>query len=440
MPDTRPKSLFAPPAPLAERLRPQSLEEFVGQTHLLGPGKVLNRLLASGRLPSLILWGPPGCGKTTLARLLAKSIKAHFVTLSAVDAGVKDMRQVVEEAQRQQKLARRTVLFVDEIHRFNRSQQDFLLPYVEDGTLTLIGATTENPSFKVVAPLLSRCKVLVLKPLTPEEISIILRRALTVEKRRLRKDIQVEEGVLETLAQAAQGDARVALNFLEALLETAPEEDGVKYLRKQTLAELGLEKPLLYDRAGEEHFNLISAFHKSLRGSDPDAALYWLVRMLEAGEDPLYIARRMIVMAAEDIGNADPQALLVAVAAKEAFEALGRPEGDIPLAQAAIYLACAPKSNAVYRAVKAAREDVKRFGALPVPVHLRNPETALMRALGYGRDYKYPHNFPEGFVKQDYLPEKLRHRCYYAPTERGNEKEIRKRLSHWRKIMGKKDA
>ncbi len=360
--------------------------------------------------------------------------------LSAVDAGVKDMRKVVEGAQRRQKLASRTVLFIDEIHRFNRAQQDFLLPYVEDGTITLIGTTTENPSFKVVAPLLSRCKVLVLKPLSPEEITIILKRALKEEEKRLNQVIYVEEDLLENLAKAAQGDARVALNFLEALLEIAPEKEGQKYIDQDLFKELGLEKPLLYDRSGEEHFNLISAFHKSLRGSDPDAALYWLVRMLEAGEDPLYIARRMIVMAAEDIGNADPQALMIAVAAKEAFEALGRPEGDIPLAQAALYLACAPKSNAVYRALKAVREDVRQYGALPVPLHLRNPETALMRALGYGRGYKYPHNFPEGFVKQDYLPEKLRRRRYYEPTDRGEEKEIRRRLSHWRKILGKEDS
>ncbi len=433
-----PKGLFEPKAPLAERLRPQTLDQFVGQSHLLGPEKILSRLLASRKLPSLILWGPPGCGKTTLAKILAQTVKAHLVTLSAVDSGIKEMRKVIEEAQKRSRLGSQTILFIDEIHRFNKAQQDFLLPYVESGVITLIGATTENPSFKVISPLLSRCKVLVLKPLSPEEIKTILKRAVEEEKRRLgRISLEVEDKVLDLLAEAAEGDARVALNFFEALVDIAPEQDQVKKITVGLLKEAALEKPLFYDRAGEEHYNLISAFHKSLRGSDPDAALYWLARMLEAGEDPLYIARRMIVAASEDVGNADPQALLLAVAAKEAFEALGSPEGELALAQAAVYIACAPKSNAVYRALEAAREEVKRHGALPVPMHLRNPETALMRALGYGRGYKYPHNFPEALVKQDYLPEKLKGRVFYKPSDRGFEKVLGERLKAWREKLSR---
>ncbi len=421
------RGLFSPPAPLAERLRPRNLKEFVGQTHLLGEGRLLSRLLRQKKLPSLILWGPPGCGKTTLARLLAQEIGAAFLTLSAVEAGVKEMREVVKIAEKNLSFGQKTVLFVDEIHRFNKAQQDFLLPFVEKGTVILIGATTENPSFRVIAPLLSRAKVLTLKPLRPEEILVILRRALE-DERGLSGRVEVEEGVLELLAQAAEGDARVALNFLEALWDAAPSVDGSKKITKSLLEEAALKKPLLYDRAGEEHYNLLSAFHKSLRGSDPDAAIYWLARMLEAGEDPLVIVRRLIAAAAEDVGNADPQALLVAVAAKEALEFLGLPEGELALAQATLYVATAPKSNACYQALKEAQKDVKRYGALPVPLHLRNPETALMKALGYGKGYKYPHHYPGGYVKQDYFPEKLGPRRYYHPSARGFEREIKERL------------
>ncbi|WP_297055369.1 replication-associated recombination protein A [Thermosulfurimonas sp.] len=430
---TKPREfgLFAPRPPLAERLRPRNFSEFVGQEHLLGPGKFLARVLRQKKLPSLILWGPPGCGKTTLARLLAQEVGARLVTLSAVDSGVKELRAVVEEAR--QAAGSGTVLFIDEIHRFNKAQQDFLLPYVEDGTVTLIGATTENPSFSVIAPLLSRCKVLVLKPLSAEEIRKLLERALKDPERGYgREKLEVEPEVLDLLAGAAEGDARVALNLLETLVESAPPEaDGRRRITRKELEDLLTERVLRHDRAGEEHYNLLSAFHKSLRGSDPDAALYWLVRLLEAGEDPRVILRRIIAAASEDVGNADPMALLVAVAAKEAYEFLGLPEGELALAQAAVYVACAPKSNAVYRGLKAAREDVRRHGALPVPMHLRNPVTALMRALGYGRGYKYAHDYPEGFVKQDYLPEELRHRRYYLPTERGYEKTLRKRLQKW---------
>ncbi|NPA49753.1 MAG: replication-associated recombination protein A [Thermodesulfobacteria bacterium] len=423
------KGLFAPRPPLAERLRPRNLKEFVGQGHLLGPGKFLSRALSQKKLPSLILWGPPGCGKTTLALLLAREIGAGFIVVSAVEAGIKELREALKQAEKNARLARKTVLFIDEIHRFNKAQQDFLLPFVERGKVILIGATTENPSFRVIAPLLSRARVLPLKPLRKEELLTILKRALHDKKGLGEMQIEVEEGVLEALAEAAQGDARVALNFLEALADVAPEEEGVRKLTSELLKEIGLERALLYDRAGEEHYNLLSAFHKSLRGSDPDAALYWMVRMLEAGEDPLVILRRLVAAAAEDVGLADPQALQIALAAKEAYEFLGSPEGELALAEAVIYVALAPKSNTAYRALEAAREDVKRHGALPVPLHLRNPETALMRKLGYGKGYRYPHNFEGGFVEQDYLPEKLKGRSYYRPKESGLERRFKERLA-----------
>ena len=426
-------SLFAPNPPLAERLRPRDFSEFLGQSHLLGKDRLLSRILSQKKLPSLILWGPPGCGKTTLARLMAQEVGARLISLSAVDSGVKELRQVIAEARQRTALGRKTVLFIDEIHRFNKAQQDFLLPYVESGVITLIGATTENPSFEVIAPLLSRCKVLALKPLSSEEIRQLLGRALRDTERGYgRESIEVEPKVLDVLAEAADGDARVALNLLETLVEsTPPGEEGLRRITVHDLERVFLEKPLRYDKSGEEHYNLISAFHKSLRGSDPDAALYWLARMLEAGEDPLYIARRIVVAASEDVGNADPMALVVAVSAKEAYEFLGSPEGELALAQAAVYVACAPKSNAVYRGLSKAREDARRHGALPVPMPLRNPVTALMRALGYGRGYRYPHEYPEGFVDQPYLPEGLEDRRYYCPTDRGFEKTIRQRLLKW---------
>ena len=426
------KHLFSPEPPLAERLRPKDLKEFIGQRHILGPGCLLQKLLERKRLPSLILWGPPGCGKTTLAYLLARAVNSSLLPLSAVEAGVKEMREVVKKAQKRRALGQASVLFVDEIHRFNKAQQDFLLPFVERGEVILLGATTENPSFRIISPLLSRCKVLNLKPLSPAEILEILRRAVQ-DPRGLGGKVEVEEGLLEILSQKAQGDARVALNFLEALYEMAPEEGGRRKLTLSLWDKAALEKPLLYDQSGEEHYNLLSAYHKSLRGSDPDAAIYWMVRMLEAGEDPLVIVRRLVTAAAEDVGNADPQALLIALAAKEAVEFLGLPEGEIPLAQATIYVACAPKSNACYRALGKAREDVRRHGALPVPLHLRNPETALMRALGYGKGYRYPHDYPQAFVDQEYLPSELQGRHYYHPVDRGYEKKLAQRLAELRK-------
>ncbi len=426
------KHLFSPEPPLAERLRPKDLKEFIGQRHILGPGCLLQKLLERKRLPSLILWGPPGCGKTTLAYLLARAVNSSLLPLSAVEAGVKEMREVVKKAQKRRALGQASVLFVDEIHRFNKAQQDFLLPFVERGEVILLGATTENPSFRIISPLLSRCKVLNLKPLSSVEILEILRRAVQ-DPRGLGGKVEVEEGLLEILSQKSQGDARVALNFLEALYEMAPEEGGRRKLTLSLWDKAALEKPLLYDQSGEEHYNLLSAYHKSLRGSDPDAAIYWMVRMLEAGEDPLVIVRRLVTAAAEDVGNADPQALLIALAAKEAVEFLGLPEGEIPLAQATIYVACAPKSNACYRALGKAREDVRRHGALPVPLHLRNPETALMRALGYGKGYRYPHDYPQAFVDQEYLPSELRGRHYYHPVDRGYEKKLAQRLAELRK-------
>ncbi|OAG27212.1 replication-associated recombination protein A [Thermodesulfatator autotrophicus] len=420
------KSLFEPPKPLAERLRPKKISEFVGQKHLLGPNKFLSLCLARKKISSLILWGPPGCGKTTLARLLAKETNTRFIPISAVDSGIKELRKALEQADKERSLGRQTILFIDEIHRFNKAQQDFLLPYVEEGRIVLIGATTENPSFRVIAPLLSRVRVLPLKPLSREDLVLILKRALDSPQGLKELKVQIEDEVLYYLADFAQGDARLALNFLEDLVMNFDENQPKLTLEK--VKELELKKPLQYDQSGEEHYNLLSAFHKSLRGSDPDAAIYWMVRMLEAGEDPLVIVRRLVAAAAEDVGLADPQALQMALAAKEAVAFLGLPEGELVLAQAVIYVAMAPKSNAAYMALNKAREDVEKYGALPVPLHLRNPETKLMRDLGYGKGYKYPHNFPEGFVVQDYLPKRLKGRRYYFPTERGREKELKERL------------
>jgi putative ATPase len=423
------------PAPLADRIRPRDLTEFVGQEHLLGEGKVLRVALETGELPSLILWGPPGSGKTTLAFLLAERVKAAFMPFSAVTSGIKEIREVIARADQQRAYGKRTLLFIDEIHRFNKAQQDAFLPHVERGTVVLIGATTENPSFEVIAPLLSRAKVLTLQPLAEEDLMVILRRALDDQERGLgRLAIDADEEALRFIAGLSSGDARVALNTLELAAQMVDRQpEGSRRLTLKLAQEAGQRRALLYDKAGEEHFNLISALHKSLRGSDPDASLYWLARMLASGEDPLYIARRLVRFASEDVGNADPQALGMALAAKEAYHFLGSPEGELALAQATAYLATALKSNAIYTAFGEAQRDVQEAPLQGVPLHLRNAPTPLMKEFGYGAGYQYPHDLPEAFADQDYLPEGLKGRVYYHPTDRGLEAEIGRRLKEWRR-------
>jgi putative ATPase len=424
--------------PLADRVRPRTLEEVVGQEHLLGPGKLLSQIAASGAHHSLILWGPPGVGKTTIAALLAQKSGAIFKTLTAVTAGVADLRDTVREADRALAIeGKRTVLFIDEIHRWNRAQQDAILPHVESGLLTLIGATTENPSFEIIAPLLSRARVVVLEPLSAENLAALIKRALDDRERGLgAMGLALADDALAEILRFAGGDARHALGTLEVAAELASQA------RRQTIAagdvlEAAQHKALLYDRAGDEHYNVISAFIKSLRGSDPDAALYWMTRMIEAGEDPLFIARRMVIFAAEDIGNADPRAVQLALAVKDAVDFVGLPEGVIPLAQGVTYLAGAPKSNASYRAMVAAREDTRGFGALPVPLHLRNAPTPLMRGLGYGAEYQYPHDYADAIADQSYLPEKLKDKIYYRPTDRGDEARLSEYLETVRKRRAK---
>ena len=423
--------------PLADRMRPTTLDGFVGQPHLVGKDSLLRRAIEEDRLFSVILWGPPGSGKTTLARIMASETKSHFETFSAVLSGVKEIRQVIEVARNHRRYHQeKTVLFVDEIHRFNKAQQDAFLPHVETGLITLIGATTENPSFEVIAPLLSRARVMVLNPFSREELSIILKRALSdAENGFGALSLEVEPEALEHMVWAADGDARSALNNLEAAAALVQEEDATEIKITRAVVEAALQKKALrYDKAGEEHYNLISAFHKSLRGSDPDAALYWLGRMLDAGEDPLYVARRMVRFASEDIGNADPRALSVAVSAMQAFQFVGSPEGDLALVQAAVYLATAPKSNALYSGYGRVKQVIDDTGTLPVPMHIRNAPTRLMKGLGYGKDYKYAHDFAEGYVPQEYLPEKLKKESFYIPTDRGYEKIIGQRLDKWRKL------
>ncbi len=422
--------------PLADRMRPQTLQEFMGQKHILGKGSVLRRAIQEDKIQSLIFWGPPGTGKTTLAQIIAKATGAHFISFSAVLSGIKEIKEVMAEAARVKQLHnRKTILFVDEVHRFNKAQQDAFLPHVEKGNIVLIGATTENPSFEVISALLSRTKVYTLNPLTEDELKVILDRAMGDKERGLGElNLAVEKDALDYMAQMANGDARIALSTLEfAALTTHPGKDGQRKITLKIAQETMQKKALVYDKAGEEHYNIISAFHKSLRGSDPDAALYWLGRMLAGGEDPLYIARRMVRFASEDIGNADPSALQVAIAAKESYHFLGTPEGELALAQAAVYLATAPKSDAVYKAFNLVQTDIQRTQALPVPLHIRNAPTRLMKDLGYGKDYKYPHDFPDHFVAETYLPENLKNRKYYRPTDFGFEKEIKKRLEWWEK-------
>lgn len=428
--------------PLAERMRPRKVEDFVGQEHLVGEGKFLERVIKRGELPSLILWGPPGTGKTTIARIVAEASNAWFVEFSAVLSGVKEIREVMKEAKENLQHGKRTVLFVDEIHRFNKAQQDAFLHSVEDGTITLIGATTENPSFEVNAPLLSRCKVLVLEELSFESVKKIIERALEDKEKGLGAyGYRVDEGVVDFIADAAQGDARTALNTIEtAFMLCEPDKDGVRHITMEVAVEAMQKKALLYDKGGEEHYNVISAFIKSMRGSDPDAALYWLARMVEAGEDPLFIARRMVIFASEDIGNADPRALSVAISVKDAVDFVGMPEGWIPLAQGVTYLSTAPKSNASYMAYLGAAEDVKKYGPLQVPLHIRNAPTKLMKNLGYSKGYKYPHSFRGAVVEQEYRPDKIKEKTYYKPSERGYEKDIAERLRRARAIRKKEEG
>jgi putative ATPase len=427
---------IAASAPLAERMRPRSLEEFAGQQALLGPGKPLRVAIETDDLGSMILWGPPGCGKTTLARLIARRTHSEFVSFSAVLTGIREIKDVMAAAEHSRRSGRRTIVFVDEVHRFNKAQQDAFLPHVEAGNIIFIGATTENPSFEVIAPLLSRTRVYTLQALTNPELIGLLRRALSDKERGYGTEkIEAREGVLERMAIFANGDARAAYNTLEALVRAvAPGADGARVLTEELLSAALQRKFLLYDKSGEEHYNLISALHKSVRNSDADAALYWLARMLESGEDPLYIARRLVRMASEDIGLADPAALGIAVAAMQAADFVGVPEGNLALAQAAVYLALAPKSNALYTGYDEAQKDLQNTAAEPVPLHLRNAATGLMRHEGYGRGYQYAHDVPDKVADMECLPPSLAGRQYYQPTDQGFEERLRARMNEIRKI------
>ncbi len=417
--------------PLAERVRPERIEEILGQDHILGPGSALMRALKSGHVFSVIFWGPPGSGKTTLARLIAKYTANPFRSFSAVTSGLKDLRDILAEAEDTRKSSGKpTILFVDEIHRFNKAQQDAFLPHVENGLIVLVGATTQNPSFEVIPPLLSRARVMTLRPLNKEDLKSILSNAIENKDSGMKEmDIVIMPQALDFIIDISSGDARVALNNLEAAVNYIRESEKTPRVLDLAGVEDALNrKSLPYDKDGEEHYNIISAFHKSLRGSDVNASVYWLYRMIEAGEEPLFIARRMIRFASEDIGMADPGALRVALAAFDAWQKVGPPEAELALMEAAVYLASAPKSNALYLAQKAVREEISRSGPLPVPMHIRNAPTGLMKKLGYSRGYLYPHNYPGAWVEQEYLPEGIKNRAFYAPTDRGLEKEIGTRM------------
>jgi putative ATPase len=422
--------------PLAERMRPRTLDEFTGQEALLGPGKPLRNQIERDDIGSMILWGPPGCGKTTLARLIARTTHAEFAAFSAVLTGIKEIKVVMAAAEHARRAGRRTIVFIDEVHRFNKAQQDAFLPHVEAGNITLIGATTENPSFEVIAPLLSRTRVYVLQALTTEQIEGLLRRALADPERGLGKEkIAISDEALQHIAIFSGGDGRAAYNTLEAsVCAVQPDATGTRTITKELLAELLQRKFLLYDKSGEEHYNLISALHKSVRNSDPDAALYWLVRMLESGEDPMYVARRLVRMASEDIGLAEPSALAVTIAAMQAAEFVGPPEGNLALAQAAVYLSLAPKSNALYVGYGSVNDDLENTRAEPVPLHLRNASTGLMKNIGYGKGYQYAHNVEEKVADMTCLPESLAGKTYYRPTDQGFEARLRSRMEEIRRI------
>ena len=413
-------------------MRPRDFDEFAGQEHILGQGRVLRRSIEADHVPSMILWGPPGSGKTTLAHLIAGITQAHFAPVSAVTAGVADLRKLIDAARERRGMhGRQTLLFVDEIHRFNKAQQDVILPHVEEGAVTLIGATTENPSFEVIAPLLSRCRVFTLNALSDEDVAAIVARAIADDERGIGDmRARLADDAMNHLVVMANGDARTALNALElAVWATAADEGGERLVTLATVEDALQHRSILYDKAGDQHYDTISAFIKSVRGSDPDAAVYWLSRMIEAGEDPLFIARRLVILAAEDVGMADPQGLPVAVAAQQAVHFIGMPEGSIPLAEATVYLATAPKSNSAYAALNRAREDARQTRNDPVPLHLRNAVTSLVRQQGYGKGYRYAHDYPGNFAPMDNLPPSLADRRYYVPGDQGYERDVARRLS-----------
>ena len=428
--------------PLAERMRPRNLDEFVGQTHVVGPDSLIRRAIEGDRLFSMVLWGPPGCGKTSLANIIASATESHFIQISAVLSGVKDIRSAIDEAKRQLQFSKkRTILFVDEVHRFSKSQQDSFLKHVESGLLTLIGATTENPSFELIPALMSRCRVITLNPLSENDIVTVIQRALEDNERGMgKRNLTLSKEALNHIVKISDGDVRAALNALEitasvlfSQTDKAIDQEPI-IISLENLEKALQRKALIYDKSGEEHYNLISALHKSLRGSDPDAAAYWLMRMIEAGEDPMYLGRRMVRFASEDIGNADPNALTVALNSIEAFRFLGHPEGDLALVQAAVYLATAPKSNSLYQTINRIKSAIEETGAQPVPFHIRNAPTKLMKNLGYGKNYKYAHNYKDAYVPQEYLPDKLKGQIFYEPTERGYEKTIKRWLEKWRDL------